>query len=88
MVIFGRIPYDAPNSFFGGVMKKFSTNSQINSLIHLLLKRGWKVQNRKKHAILVAPNNRKIAIPSTPSDYRASYNFSRQTKHLLGVTTS
>lgn len=87
MEISYRIYYDTSHSFDGGIMKKFSTDSKINSLIHLLLNKGWQVQNRKKHAILIAPNNRRIAIPSTPSDCKAIYSFSRQTKHLLEVRT-
>ncbi|MFS6937556.1 phosphoribosylglycinamide formyltransferase [Neisseria animaloris] len=67
----------------GVIMKKFSTNSEINFFIHSLLKRGWKIQNRKKHNILVAPNNRRIAIPSTPSDYKAIYSFTTQIKYLF-----
>jgi len=67
----------------GVIMKKFSTNSKINSFIHSLLNRGWKIQNRKKHNILVAPNNRRIAIPSTPSDCKAIHSFTKQIKYLF-----
>ncbi|ENX9086921.1 phosphoribosylglycinamide formyltransferase, partial [Neisseria gonorrhoeae] len=43
----------------------------------------WKIQNRKKHNILVAPNNRRIAIPSTPSDCKAIHSFTKQIKYLF-----
>lgn len=67
-------------------MKRFSTDSKINSFVYQLLGNGWQVENRKKHAILIAPNRRKIAIPSTPSDCKAFYSFVRQTKHLVKNT--
>ncbi|MDO5070560.1 MAG: phosphoribosylglycinamide formyltransferase [Neisseria zoodegmatis] len=63
-------------------MKKFSTNAKINNLVVSLLGLGWKVKKRKKHNILIAPNNRRVAIPSTPSDCRAFWSFSCQIKSL------
>ena len=66
----------------GDTMKKFSNNKDINNLVKCLIKNGWLVLNRKKHAILVAPSGRKMPIPSTPSDYRSWYNFSRDIKHI------
>ncbi len=63
-------------------MKKFSKDQKINTLVIFLLKIGWQYRKGKKHTVLIAPNNRRIAIPSTPSDYRAFFSFSRTVKAL------
>ena len=52
-------------------MHKYSTNSKIDKLVKTKIKEGWKVKFGKKHPALIAPNNRRIAIPITPSDYKA-----------------
>lgn len=63
--------------------KRYSTDRKINSLVCRLLNMGnWSVRKGKKHSILIAPNNRRIAIPSTPSDYKAFLNFSHDVKLL------
>ncbi|MDB2386491.1 hypothetical protein N9W21_04020 [Shewanella sp.] len=63
-------------------MKKYSNNKEINSLVKRLIKNGWQILNRKKHALLIAPSGKRMPIPSTPSDYRAWYNFSHDIKHI------
>lgn len=63
-------------------MKKFSTNPQINIAVLRLLSNGWRLDKRKKHSVLIAPNNRRIAIPSTPSDYNAFYAFRQQVRKM------
>ncbi|OAQ15402.1 hypothetical protein F480_02355 [Bibersteinia trehalosi Y31] len=63
-------------------MKKFSTDKLINELVHQCLKNGWRWRSGKKHDILIAPNNRRMAIPSSPSDMRARHNFQRDIRAL------
>ncbi len=46
-------------------MKKYSNDSLINSIVISKLKAGWKIRKGKKHNILIAPNSRRLAIPST-----------------------
>ncbi|MCS4533304.1 phosphoribosylglycinamide formyltransferase [Neisseria montereyensis] len=66
-------------------MYKFSNNKTINYMVRQLLKQGWHVRKGKKHDVLIAPNNRRCAIPGSPSDYRAILNFNRDIKNLLGI---
>lgn len=63
---------------------RFSNNSKINQLVIQLLRIGWRVRKKKRrHFVLIAPNNRRMAIPSTPSDYRAFDNFFSSVKKLM-----
>lgn len=66
-------------------MYKFSNNKQINLCVQKLLKQGWRVRIGRKHDILIAPNNRRVAIPNSPSDYRAYLNFSKDIRNLIGT---
>ncbi|WP_335915071.1 hypothetical protein [Shewanella algae] len=63
-------------------MKKFTKNKDIDRVVRQVLKFGWRIRYGKKHASLIAPNGRQLAIPSTPSDHRAFYNFSSDLKKL------
>ncbi|WP_018650749.1 hypothetical protein [Actinobacillus capsulatus] len=67
-------------------MKRFSKDSKINNLAFSLLKIGWKYRKGKKHNVLISPNNKRIAIPSTPSDCKAFLNFNRSINHLIQIT--
>lgn len=64
------------------IMKKYSSNKDINKLVNTLIKRGWFVRDGKKHASIISPEGRKVIIPSTPSDWRAFYNFNRYVKNI------
>ncbi|EET45375.1 hypothetical protein NEISICOT_01002 [Neisseria sicca ATCC 29256] len=64
-------------------MNKFSTDTKIDKLVKTKIKEGWKVKFGKKHPALIAPNNRRIAIPITPSDCKAFYSFRLQVKQLM-----
>lgn len=64
-------------------MPKFSNDKNINELVKKLIKQGWQVRLGKKHHILIAPNNRRLAIPSSPSDCRAFLSFTYQIRHLI-----
>jgi len=63
-------------------LKKYSSDKDINNLVSNLCKLGWRYISRKKHGILLAPNGLRLAVPSTPSDWRAVKNFSRDIKSL------
>lgn len=64
-------------------MIRLSQNKDFNLLIHQLLQRGWRYRKGKKHYVLITPSNRKIALPSTPSDSRRGIrNFRRATQRL------
>lgn len=64
-------------------MKKYSNDSMINSIVNSSLKAGWKIRKGKKHNVLIAPNYRRLAIPSTPSDINAYKNFRSKLNHLI-----
>lgn len=64
-------------------MNRFSTDTKRDKLVKTKIKEGWKVKFGKKHPALIAPNNRRIAIPITPSDCKAFYSFRLQVKQLM-----
>lgn len=64
-------------------MKRYSNDSIINSIVKSSLKAGWKIRKGKKHNVLIAPNSRRLAIPSTPSDINAYKNFRSKLNHLI-----
>lgn len=64
-------------------MQKFSSNKDINKLVHQLIKQGWRIKYGKKHHHIVNPNGRKYVIPCTPSDHRAFINFQKDIQRSL-----
>ena len=63
---------------------RFSSSKDINSVIQEKVKNGWVFKKGKKHGKLIhIATGRKLAVPSTPSDYRAMMNFSADVKRLL-----
>lgn len=58
-------------------------NTHLNRYVNDLLSLGFKIRKGKKHNILIGLNNRRLAIPSTPSDYRAFQNFIHEVKRYL-----
>lgn len=62
---------------------RYSNNKEIAALVRTLVKKGWQYMNGKKHGQLIAPNGRKLAVPGTPSDRRASMNFQRDVRRLF-----
>lgn len=56
-------------------MKRYSQDMQIHKLVSELVKDGWSYVSKNRHGKLQSPRGKKISIPSTPSDYRASENF-------------
>ena len=58
-------------------MVRFSNDKKINEIVKDCLKKGWTYRRGKKHDVLIAPNNRRMAIPGTPGDGRAFKNFAR-----------
>ncbi len=63
-------------------MKIYSKNKDISNLVKKIIISGWQYHRGKKHRLLIAPSGNKLTIPSTPSDYRAFYNFRQQVKAL------
>lgn len=63
-------------------MIRFSKEPRINDFVIKKIKVGWSYRKGKKHNILISPNNRKIPIPSTPSDHRAYLNFIKNVRLL------
>lgn len=61
---------------------RYSNNKEVAALVQALINTGWQYMNGKKHGKLIAPNGRKLAVPGTPSDWRAHMNFRRDTRRL------
>lgn len=64
---------------------KFSNNSQIDKLVDNKLESGWCYRKGKKHHVLIAPNNRRVAIPSSPSCRCAFQNFLHNLRRIERV---
>ncbi|WP_369588452.1 phosphoribosylglycinamide formyltransferase [Kingella oralis] len=68
-------------------MYKSSTDKNINKLVNMYLKLGWRIRKSKKHDVLIAPNQRRLAIPASPSDKRRAYlNFSHDVRRILSTS--
>ena len=65
-----------------GIMKRFSKDKKIDGIVRYLIRSGWTVRPGKKHASILSPAGKRIAIPSTPSDFRSWRNFSRDIQHI------
>ncbi|MBB0027200.1 hypothetical protein [Ralstonia pickettii] len=64
----------------------YSKDKIIATAVRRLLNDGWRYMAGRKHGKLVAPNGRKLAVPCTPSDWRASRNFKRDVRRVsLGM---
>lgn len=62
---------------------KFSNNKDIHQFITRLLKqKSVYLSKGKKHNFLMI-NNRKLAIPSTPSDFRSFQQFKHDVNRFL-----
>jgi hypothetical protein len=64
-------------------MKKYSSDKKINEKVVRLTKQGWHCRRGKKHVVIVSPSGFRVAVPSTPSDRRAFYNFASDIKKLM-----
>lgn len=66
------------------IFMRYSNNKEIAALVRTLVNKGWQYMNGKKHGKIIAPNGRKLAVPGTPSDRRASMNFQHDVRRLFG----
>jgi len=61
---------------------KYCADKDFNTFVRQLVRQGWSFQRGGKHGRLTAPTGRPIlAVPSTPSDYRALLNFRRDMRN-------
>lgn len=51
-------------------------------MVHDKLKLGWNYRKGKKHRILIAPNNRRVAIPSSLSCRNSFDAFLRDVRRI------
>lgn len=65
---------------------RYSNNKDVAALVRSRVNSGWQYMNGKKHGKIIAPNGRKLAVPGTPSDWRASMNFQRDVRRLALIT--
>lgn len=62
---------------------RYSNDKEVAAIVRALINQGWQYMNGKKHGKIIAPNGRKMAVPGTPSDWRASINFRRDVRRLV-----
>ena len=64
---------------------RYSNDKTVSALVRTLVRSGWQYMNGKTHGKLVAPNGRRLAVPGTPSDWRASLNFRRDIRRIAAI---
>lgn len=64
---------------------RYSNNKTVSTLVRTLVRSGWQYVNGKTHGKLVAPNGRRLAVPGTPSDWRANLNFRRDIRRIAAI---
>lgn len=64
---------------------RYSNNKTVSALVRTLIRSGWQYVNGKTHGKLVAPNGRRLAVPGTPSDWRANLNFRRDIRRIAAI---
>ncbi|USD37978.1 MULTISPECIES: hypothetical protein [Ferrimonas] len=63
-------------------MKRYSTDKDINLLVHqLLYRQGWTIR-RGRHPVLIAPSGKRLAVPSTPGSPSSYLNFRLEIRRL------
>ena len=64
---------------------QYSSNKDINKLVRQKVREGWFWEKGRKHGKLHSPDgDGYIAVPGSPSDYRAPRNFERELTRLAG----
>jgi len=64
---------------------RYSNDKTVSALVRTLVRSGWQYVNGKTHGKLVAPNGRRLAVPGTPSDWRANLNFRRDIRRIAAT---
>jgi len=65
---------------------KYSNSRDIDLIVRQCLQSRWTYRRGKKHGLLSPPNcGLFVAVPGTPSDYRALRNFERDVRRLALV---
>jgi predicted RNA binding protein YcfA (HicA-like mRNA interferase family) len=64
---------------------RYSNDKTVSALVRTLVRSGWQYVNGKTHGKLVAPNGRRLAVPGTPSDWRANLNFRRDIRRIAAI---
>jgi hypothetical protein len=67
---------------------QYSKDKRIASMVRSLVAEGWRYLPGRKHGKLVAPNGRRLSIPSTPSDWRAGHNFVSDARRISRTLSS
>lgn len=58
---------------------------QYRTRVRALVRKGWVIEQRKRHLALVSPEQprRVLMVPGSPSDHRAFQNWSKQVDRTL-----
>lgn len=67
------------------LIMRYSNDKTVSALVRTLVRSGWQYVDGKTHGKLVAPNGRRLAVPGTPSDWRASLNFRRDIRRIAAT---
>ncbi len=61
---------------------RYCKDKRIATTVRTLLAQGWRYLPGKKRGKLIAPNGRRLPVPCTPSDWRASLNFEHDARRI------
>jgi hypothetical protein len=63
---------------------KYSSQKEINQLIHQLVRQGWRYRHGRKHGRLTPPNGwPTMTVSKSPSDCHALNNFRRDLRKAI-----
>ena len=64
---------------------KYTNDKDFNRAIRDLVREGWTFEKGGKHSKLRSPSGSEIAVPGSPSDWRALKNFQAFVKQVKEI---
>jgi len=62
----------------------YSSDKDLNKYVKVMVKKGWRYENGKKHARLIHPDGRPfVTIPKSPGGCRGTLNVMRNIRDVL-----
>lgn len=62
--------------------RKYSQNKEINEIVKVLTREGWKTKDGGKHLKLIAPGGETVSVSRSPSDRNAASGLRQDIKKI------